>query len=104
VDNVQLAELPAAARWDINISSGAMQRVYAPDAKQKTEDIRLLLLVQLANVLVGTHLASWKRKLAAACHTCHRTGRGLIHPLPAPNSSSKPSQKDRWIPLLCMHK
>lgn len=37
VDNVQLAELPAA------------------DAEDETKDVRLLLLVELFNVLIGTH-------------------------------------------------
>lgn len=28
----------------------------APDTEEETEDVRLLLLVQLADVFVGTHL------------------------------------------------
>lgn len=32
-----------------------------PHAEQETEDIRLLLLVELTDVLVRTHIAAWIR-------------------------------------------
>ena len=48
--------------------SGVWDRAYLPaaNAKQKSHDIALLLLLQLFEILVGTHL--WWKKMLAGAH------------------------------------
>lgn len=61
------------------------QPSHAPNAKKEAEDIRLLLLVQLADVLVGSHLAGCKdAKSVLAPH-----GDTSRHPIPNPSFSRR---------------
>ena len=55
VDNVQLAVFPATIRDLAKSSPDVVERWSVPNAKQEAEDVRLLLLVELADVLVRTH-------------------------------------------------
>ena len=56
VDDVELAVLPAPMHegqiWPVKIQSFAM---YAPHTEEESKNIRLLLFVELANVLVSPH-------------------------------------------------
>ena len=57
VDDVQLTVLPAPV-GSFRISSRRKKALQdAPNTEKEPEDIRLLLFVQLANILVGSHLA-----------------------------------------------
>ena len=55
VDNVQLAVFPATIRDLAKSSPDVVERWSIPNAKQEAKDVRLLLLVELADVLVRTH-------------------------------------------------
>ena len=57
VDDVQLTVLPAAILRVGQCLTIRRQKLNTPNAEQETEDIRLLLFVQLANIFVGTHVA-----------------------------------------------
>ena len=60
VDDVQLTVLPAPV-GSFRISSRRKKALqHAPNTEEEPEDIRLLLFVQLANVLVCAHGASWR--------------------------------------------
>lgn len=58
MNNVQLTILPATnanVSWRIQVQCSFDN---APNAEEKSENIRLFLFVELADVLVGTHLAA----------------------------------------------
>ena len=57
VDYVQLTVFPAPADLPFKHIDKLFHSRNVPNAEQESEDIRLLLFVQLAYVLVGSHLA-----------------------------------------------
>ena len=62
VDNVQLTGFPAPADLPFKHIDKLFHSRNVPNAEQESEDIRLLLFVELANVFVCAHVAGWKRR------------------------------------------
>ena len=62
VDNVQLTVFPAPADLPFKHIDKLFHSRNVPNAEQESEDIRLLLFVELANVFVCAHVAGWKRR------------------------------------------
>lgn len=58
---------------------------YVPDTQKEAEDIRLLLFVQLADILVGTHLARCGeiKSVSPKNVQTHPDVKSPIHPLPS---------------------
>ena len=62
VNNVQLTVFPAPADLPFKHIDKLFHSRNVPNAEQESEDIRLLLFVELANVFVCAHVAGWKRR------------------------------------------
>ena len=62
VDYVQLTVFPAPADLPFKHIDKLFHSRNVPNAEQESEDIRLLLFVELANVFVCAHVAGWKRR------------------------------------------
>ena len=58
VDNVQLTVFPAPADLPFKHIDKLFHSRNVPNAEQESEDIRLLLFVQLADIFVCAHVAS----------------------------------------------
>ena len=59
MDDVQLSVLPATISYLQSVMVKQQVEHGAPNTKQETKDIRLLFLVQLANVFIRTHPVGW---------------------------------------------
>jgi hypothetical protein len=69
MDDVQLSVLPTTISYQSMVQVKQRLNGGAPNTKQKTKDIRLLFLVQLANVLIRTHPVGWWVSTSAAPST-----------------------------------
>ena len=64
----------------MNIGGTKYFDIDVPDTQKEAEDIRLLLFVQLTDILVGTHFAGWGRGRVSFIAKSVSSKRQIVHP------------------------